>query len=231
MNNSAKSKSVNIYIASSVITGIAIAVVLFGYVNSNSLAQSNTPAARDTTIGSTSSSNEAAAQSVPEQTGNATVYIIATREGIDAAAALTNIRNAMPFYDSIVPTEYGASLRGQYDYREIQITWDNDTDGFAKGEKVVRQVIVKDPDTVKLYIDPDVKKSDGSPLTIDDLKEDQMFGNGITCCGIDLKDGTGISVAVMVFDQAYDSQAMAALSDIKTALNNTVQYSDPLALR
>lgn len=182
---------------------------------------------RETTIG-TSASNEAVAQTAPELTGNLTVYIIAAPEGIDAYEAINNMKDAMPFYSTMAKSGYGASPRGQTTYQEIEITWDNDVDGFAKGEKVVREVVVKPPETVKFYIDTELKRSDGSPVTRNDFREDYAFGSGgITCCGVDLNDGTGFSAAFFVTDQAYDSQVMEAIPNIKNALNNTVQYSGP----
>lgn len=73
-------------------------------------------------------------------------------------------------------------------------------------------------DTVKIHIDQDVKKPDGTQVTIDDIRPDYLFGNGVTCCGFTLKDGTDVAAVFFVVDQAYDTQVRAILEDIKTAV-------------
>lgn len=211
------------------VTAVAIATILLGY-NGTSFTQPNTPLPRDNSAETISASNEAVAQtaSLPPATGNLTVYIFATQKGIDALEAIYGIRDALPFYSTMPrSSEYGASPSGQITEKEIEITQDNDPSGFAKGEKVNRVVVVKPAETVQFYIDPDVKKPDGSPVTRDDFEERYPFGGGgSSCCGVMLKDGTRIDAAVLTVDQAYDSQVMEALPNIKTALNNTPQFSD-----
>lgn len=221
-------------LGSGAIAVVAIVAALIWYPDASS-TQATAPASSDNAI-ETTSTGKAAAQPVQELTSNLTVYIIATPEDIDARYAISNIRDAMPFYETMERSEYGASPKGQYTDRVVEITWDDDIDGFAKGDKVIRTVFEKGPETVKFYIDPEVKKPDGSPVTRDDFREDYGFGGGgISCCGVNLKDdslanaeiqdGVGVSAVTIVVDQAYDSQMMEALPDIKVALNNTPTFT------
>lgn len=225
MKNPAKIKPSHIYAGVGAVAAIVLATILLGY-NGISSTQSNTMDSRDNSIETISASNEAAAQTAPTSTGNLTVYILAVPDGSDAAGAIYGMRDELPFYSTMARSEYGASPSGQITAQEIEITWDNDVDGFAKGEKVNRIVVVKPAETVQFYIDPDVKKPDGSPVTRGDFEEMYPFGGvGSSCCGVMLKDGTRIDAAVLVVDQAYDSQVMEALPNIKNALDTTPQFS------
>lgn len=220
-------------LGSGAVAAVAIVVALVWYPGVGS-APANMSVPSDSEIETTQT--KAAAPPVQELTGNLTVYIIATPEEIDARKAIPNIIDILPFYETMKRSEYGASPKGQYTDRVVEITWDDDIDGFAKGDKVIRTVFEKGPETVKFYIDPEVKKPDGSPVTRDDFREDYGFGGGgISCCGVDLRkddlvnaanqDGTSVNAVVIVVDQAYDSQMMEALSDIKVALQNTPKYT------
>jgi hypothetical protein len=157
-------------------------------------------------------------------TGNLTVYLLLVTKSYyyNSAAILDSINNKTGSIQAAVcDIPYGASREGQEAYEQVVLTSENITNdlkavGFRVGVTVVMRVIKKPAETVKFYIDPAIKKPNGSLLSIEDIAQDHSFGNGASCCGITLADGTDISgVAVIVVDEAYDKVMMEKFPSIK----------------
>lgn len=57
-------------------------------------------------------------------------------------------------------------------------------------------------ETCSISIHPELKKSDGTTVTIDDLPDDTKYGNGVTCLGtgLMLKNGEKIPCVIAVFE-------------------------------
>lgn len=82
-------------------------------------------------------------------------------------------------------------------------------------------VIKKPAEMVKFHIHSAVKKPDGTSVSTNDIPEGWSFGNGITCCGFSLNDGTDIRALIVIVDQAYDSLMAEGFSSIMAATNST----------
>ncbi|MEM4285352.1 MAG: hypothetical protein QW684_04000 [Candidatus Nitrosocaldus sp.] len=133
--------------------------------------------------------------SEPVQTGRLTVFILPYTK-MDAGSALSAIESivGMRLRDDAMS---GASLKGQYD---------NNGNTLAPA------------DTINFVIDPTLKKADGSPLTVDDLDEEFLFGNNLTVGGVGLKDGSGVGATILVVDSYYEDAVKAKLDDIRAVL-------------
>jgi len=131
----------------------------------------------------------------PVQTGRLTVFILPYTK-MDAGSALSAIESivGMRLRDDAMS---GASLKGQYD---------NNGNTLAPA------------DTINFVIDPTLKKADGSPLTVDDLDEEFLFGNNLTVGGVGLKDGSGVGATILVVDSYYEDAVKAKLDDIRAVL-------------
>ncbi|MEM0364470.1 MAG: hypothetical protein QXS25_02740 [Candidatus Nitrosocaldus sp.] len=131
----------------------------------------------------------------PIQTGRLTVFILPYTK-MDACDAMNAIESivGMRLRDDAMS---GASLKGQYD---------NNGNTLAPA------------DTINFVIDPTLKKADGSPLTVDDLDEEFLFGNNLTVGGVGLKDGSGVGATILVVDSYYEDAVKAKLDDIRAVL-------------
>lgn len=131
----------------------------------------------------------------PVQSGRLTVFILPYTK-MDAGSALNAIESivGMRLRDD---ARSGASLKGQYD---------NDGNILAPA------------DTIRFVIDPTIKKADGSPLTVDDLDKEFLFGNNVTVGGVGLKDGSGVGATILVVDSYYEDAVKAKLDDIRAVL-------------
>ncbi|AIC15861.1 hypothetical protein [Nitrososphaera viennensis] len=162
-------------------------------------------------------------------TGKLSLYILPLEYGqtYKSGQIVDRIENLLPGMTAAHYSNLGVSVRGQYADEKVLITEQNLANlpedvqqRYRPGDYVEMTVIKRPADTVKIYIDPAVKRHDGTPVTIDDISPDWQFGNGITCCGFSLKDGTDVSAVFFVVDQAYDAQVMKQLDAIKTAASN-----------
>jgi hypothetical protein len=169
--------------------------------------------------------NTAEAQLLPSGlTGKMTLYILPLEYGknYQSGRIVNTIGTLIPNMAASHYTDLGFSLRGQYADEQVVLTEQNIPEDlrqdFKPGDTVKMTVIKHPADTVKVYIDPDVRKPDGAPVTVDDISPDWQFGNGITCCGFSLKDGTDVRAVFFVVDQAYDPQVIKQLDAIKTTV-------------
>lgn len=69
------------------------------------------------------------------------------------------------------------------------------------------------------HFQPEVKKSDGSILTVSDISDDMLFGNGLTYGSILLKDGSSVGSTFIVTDQNLDPIIESHLSEVKARLS------------
>jgi len=134
-----------------------------------------------------------------ELTGNLTVYMFhVDLQKHDSTQVIGKVLDVIGYIDAAHYTDLGASVRGQYNI-----------EGETK----------KPAESVKFYIDNAVVKPDGSPITRADIGEYYLFGNGISCCGFILKDGTDVGNAVIIVtDWAYDGYMMEKMDDLKKSL-------------
>lgn len=163
-------------------------------------------------------------QSGGQLTGNLSVYLLPLPSGhLDSASIVENINARM--LPNISASHYyptlGASREGQYADETILLTEENITDdlvadGFKVGDIVSMTVIKKSAETVKFHIHPSVKKPDGSSVNLSDIRADWSFGNGVSCCGLSLRDGTDVRALVIVVDQAFDSIVVEKFPAIAT---------------
>ncbi|MCS6768060.1 MAG: hypothetical protein RMJ59_07125 [Candidatus Nitrosocaldus sp.] len=133
--------------------------------------------------------------SEPVRTGNLTVFILPYTK-MDAGSAMSAIESivGMRLRDD---HRSGASLKGQYD------NYGN---------------ILAPSSTVRFVIDPTLKKPDGSPVRVEDLDEEFLFGNNLTVGGVGFKDGSGVGATILVVDSHYEDAIKAKLDDIRVAL-------------
>ena len=221
--NIEKFKGKKAYAITAVVGIAVIASILILATTSIPISQVNAvPPAPDTV-----QTNTVEAQLSPsELTGRMTLYILPLEYGQNyQSGRIVNIVNSLiPNMAASHYTDLGFSLRGQYADEPVVLTEQNIPEdlrqNFKPGDAVKMTVIKHPADTVKVYVDPDVRKPDGTPVTVDDISPDWQFGNGITCCGFSLKDGTDVSAVFFVVDQAYDAQVMKQLDAIKTAASN-----------
>jgi hypothetical protein len=130
-----------------------------------------------------------------ELTGNLTVYLLRVDvQKHESQDVIDIVLGVIGYVDAGHYSNFGASPRGQY---------------TNAGETP------KPAETVKFYIDSDVKKPDGSSISRTDLIEYYSFGNGITCCGFTLRDGTDVAAVIIVTDWAYDEYMMEKLDQLK----------------
>ncbi|MCS7141293.1 MAG: hypothetical protein NZ888_03810 [Candidatus Nitrosocaldus sp.] len=131
----------------------------------------------------------------PVQTGRLTVFILPYTK-MDACDAMNAIESivGMRLRDD---HRSGASLKGQYD------NYGN---------------ILAPASTVNFVIDPTLKKPDGSPVRVEDLDEEFLFGNNLTVGGVGFKDGSGVGATILVVDSHYEDAIKAKLDDIRVAL-------------
>jgi hypothetical protein len=203
--------------------GVAAAVLLILAVPlavnySNGASKSNAQLA--TSEANPVNTTVAQAPEVP-LTGRLTVYILPLSFGPhDPHSVIAEINNLVGDAQAAYHhPNLGASLQGQYADERVTLTEDIPEESAKKGDTMTTRVIKKPADTVKFYIDPEVKKPDGSPVTIADIREDYSFGNGITCCGFELKDETDVTAVFFVVDQGYDPFVMQKIQTLKSALS------------
>ncbi len=82
--------------------------------------------------------------------------------------------------------------------------------------------IVKPSNAVKFYIDDQVKKKDGSTLSVEDISDDILFGNNTTIGGVLLKSGEVVGAVIMVTDQAHEDLILQNIKKIKVTIANLV---------
>lgn len=160
-------------------------------------------------------------------TGNLTVYMLPANlkehKSEDIIGIIYGIMG--DGVDAAHYTNLGASPKGQYTDEKVTLTEQNITpelqaEGYKVGDTVEMTMYKKPAETVKFYIDSAIVKPDGAPITRNDIIDYYSFGNGITCCGFTLKDGTDVgSAAIIVVDWAYDGYMMEKLDELKTALD------------
>ncbi len=164
----------------------------------------------------------ATAQSLPsDATGRMTVYMLpANLDNHSIKEIIETIQRYLPKQDASYYTALGASPGGQYIDEKVPAAADDPGAHIKKGDLVTTTVLKKPADTVNIYVDPAIRKADGTPVTRADFSDDYLFGNGISCCGVTLKDGTDIGPLVLfVVDQSLDAKVMSQLAEIKAAIN------------
>lgn len=134
-----------------------------------------------------------------ELTGNLTVYLLPVDlQKHESQDVIDIVLGVVGYIDAGHYSDLGASPQGQY------------------GDETLE----KPAETVKFYIDQAVLKPDGSPITRNDIAEYYSFGNGITCCGFTLKDGTDVgNVVIIIVDWAYDEYMIEKLNELRKALH------------
>jgi hypothetical protein len=165
-------------------------------------------------------------------TGNLTVYMLPVNmqehESQDVIGIIYGIIG--DGVDAAHYTNLGASPKGQYTDEKVTLTEQNITpelqaEGFKVGDTVEVTVYKKPAETVKFYIDPGITNPvTGKSFAISDIREDYSLGNGITCCGVELREDiypadTNVLIAFFVVDQAYDEFVTEKLAEIKAAIN------------
>jgi hypothetical protein len=219
-------------IAAIVLGGAALAFRLANYTNENaSMTGTSTkpdvkpptleqPLQRETAFQVSTSGNGL--------TGNLTVFLLPVdSQRYRASEVIDKIDSIVG--DAVVTTQQsnnlGASPAGQYGDEQVEVTWNNDPDGFSKGQIITKSVIKKPAETVKFYIDPEIKNPvTGNAFAASDIYENYSLGNGITCCGIELREDvypadTNVEVAMFVVDWAFDEYIIERLDEIKAAIN------------
>ncbi|WP_415282329.1 hypothetical protein [Candidatus Nitrososphaera sp. FF02] len=199
------------YLAMAAIPVIAAALIATAYSFQVPTQQSN--------VATDNAKGVAIAQSPPrDATGNLTVYILPINRGAHSTSEIVEtIQGFLTLQDASYYTAYGVSPAGQYAERTVPADQDLTTT-IKKGDLVSKIVFEKGPETVKFYIDSDVKKRDGTPLTREDFAPDYLMGNGVTCCGVELADGTYMqSVVLFVADQSLDTKMMIEMDAIKAS--------------
>lgn len=163
-----------------------------------------------------------------ELTGNLTVFLLpADYQKHDPSDIIRKIDYIVG--DAVTATQHsnylGASPRGQYGDEQVVVTWDDDPNGFRKGDVITMEVVKRAAETVKFYIDPEVKNPVSSnTFAISDIQENHGFGNGITCCGIELREDiyppdTNVQVVFFVVDWAFDEYVLGKIDRIKAAIS------------
>lgn len=160
-------------------------------------------------------------------TGNLTVYMLPVNMQEHESQEVIGIIYGIigDDVDAAHYTNLGASPKGQYADEKVTLTEQNITpelraEGFNVGDTVEMTEYKKPAETIKFYIDSAIVKPDGTPVTRDDIVEYYSFGNGITCCGFTLKDGTDVgNASIIVADWAYDTYIMEKLDELKVALD------------
>lgn len=161
-------------------------------------------------------------------TGNVTVFLLPVdtqkHHPSDVISKIDGIVG-----DAVIATQQANNLvvspAGQYGDEQVEVTGDNDPDGFQKGQIIAKQVIKKPAETVKFYIDPGVKNPvTGKTFAASDIDENYNLGNGIICCGIELREDvyppdTNVETAIFVVDGAFDEYMMERLDETKAAIN------------
>jgi hypothetical protein len=161
-------------------------------------------------------------------TGNLTVFMLPVdSQKYQAGGVIDKIDSIIG--DAVTTTQQssnlGASPSGQYGDEQVEVTWDNDPDGFEKGQIITKSVVKKPAETVKFHIDSEVKNPiTGKTLVVSDIDENYSLGNGITCCGIELREDvyppdTNVETVIVVVDWAFDEYVAERLDEIKTAIN------------
>ena len=132
-------------------------------------------------------------------TGNMTVYLLPVNiQKHEAQDGIEIVIDVIGYVDAGHYSDFGASPEGQYN---------------NAGD------ITRPSESVKFYIDSDIRNADGSSVTRADLIEYYSFGNGISCCGISLKNGADVGgVVIVVTDWAYERYVLEKLDELKRAL-------------
>lgn len=215
-------------IAAIVLGGATLALSLADYAKSSSLAETS----EDSDVKSTAQEQplQEGVQALSENgmTGSMTVFLLPVNsQKYHAGEVIDKIDSIVG--DAVTATQQsnnlGASPAGQYGEEQVEVTWDNGPDGFQKGQIITKQVIKKPAETVKFYIDSEVENPvTGKTFAVSDIDENYNLGNGITCCGIELREDvypldTNVQVAIFVVDWAFDEYVMERLDEIKAAIN------------
>lgn len=170
-----------------------------------------------------------------ELTGNLTVYLLPIDlQKNESQDVIDIVLGIIGYVDAGHYSDFGASPQGQYADEKVVLTeqiisenkeLNSNRDRFKPGTTVEMTVIKKPAESVKFYIDPAVTKPDGTAITRADLRPDYSFGNGISCCGFTLVDGTDVPAVIIVTDWAYDGYMTQKIDELKKALGAEISSS------